>query len=78
MKPKKEYRVNIKGSYQGHYVLAENKERAIAEVRNNLPLTKGEPLEVHLWKTTPKGSFYPSKLTPYARRKMTGKVRSVS
>jgi hypothetical protein len=68
--PKKEYRVNIKGSYQGHYVLADSPKEAHDIVRKNLPYAKGEPLQVHLWKTEQKGHSYPNKLTPYAKKKM--------
>lgn len=68
--PEKEFRVNIKGSLQGHYVLAKNRTEALEIVRNNLPFAKGETLQVHLWKTVPKGQYYPTKLTSYAKKKM--------
>jgi hypothetical protein len=66
--PKKEFRINYKGSFQGHYVLGNTKKEAVARFR--LLSGSDESIDVHEWKTTPKGKVYPSKLTPYAKKKM--------
>lgn len=69
-KPIREYRVNVEGSYQGNYVVANSPKEALEIVQKKYP---NEKLEVHLWKTSPKGKYYPSKLSKYAR----GKVQKV-
>lgn len=77
MASEKEYRINAKGSFQGHYIIAKSKKEAISIARGNPVLFLfGEPLQIHVWKTKQRGHYYPDKLTPYAKKKM--KIRSVS
>lgn len=67
----KEYRINLKDSLQGHYILAHSERGAVKHFREHHHISKeDEPLGVHLWKTKSKGSSYPNKLTAYARRRM--------
>ena len=62
-----EYRINLKGSLQGHYIVAKNLREATKIANRVYPF---ELYEIHLWKIQEKGHSYPNKLSPYARRKM--------
>ena len=66
---RKEYRVHAEGSMQGHYIIAKSKAQAL-EYAKDYSVLRNEKLKINLWKTTPKGGYYPTKLSLFAQKKM--------